>query len=112
MLRWPPNALLAGPGRMRLATLMTGRPLSVDDLQQRSGESLTLCRTFFDDLTKLDLLLPAPAAALLPLERATHITAANQLVFKKNPAQPGMLARMRLHLGLGNMSASGKTYRA
>jgi hypothetical protein len=112
MLRWPPAALLAGAGRLQLATLMAGRPLSANDLQHRSGESLPLCRAFLNDLTTANLLLPVPPPTLLPLERTAHITTASQPLVKKSPAQPGLLARMRLQLGLGNMGTPVQTSRA
>jgi hypothetical protein len=114
MLRWPPARLLVAPGRLRLATLLTGRPSTVYDLQQDSGESLAACRVFFDDLTTAHLLMPAPTPTLIALERTAYIASACKPLTKKNPAPASLLARIRhrLRQSLSNLGASGQTSRA
>lgn len=99
--QWPPTKLLVGPGRMRLATLLTGKAMSLDELAGRSALPLPLCKTFVDDLQRAKLLqitaiapkpvLSSPAAIALP----------------KTPpktAQPGLLDRIRIRLGIKSLS--------
>lgn len=114
MLRWPPASVLVAPGRLRMATLLTGRPLTVYDLQQDSGESLPACRAFFDDLKAAHLLMPAPGPTLIALEHTAYITSPCKPLTKKSPAPTSLLTRIRMRLqpGLGNPSTSGQTSRA
>ncbi len=99
LLRWPPAALVATPQRMRLATLLTGKPLTLAQLQLRSGQSLVPCTQFLDDLHRAGLLdrpqQNVGKAAVVPVATA-----------KLAIAPLGLLARIRSRLGILN---SGKS---
>ncbi len=120
--RWPQLALLTAPGRMQLATLLTGQPLTLAALQQRSGQPLANCMAFVAELRLADLLAPAnadlpastqPADLRLPEQPVlqmppvvpvvTPIAVSASLLPRKTlsaAVQPGLLARIRSRLGL------------
>ncbi len=111
LLRWPPAALLETPARVRLATLMTGRPTSLLLLRQRSGLAPQDCLDFLADLRRSELLegarQPAPAAARPPDALSTPSAPDSVLpldsrpqALARDPVQPGLLARIRSRLGL------------
>ena len=112
MLRWPPTSLLMTTTQMRLATLMAGKPSTLRELQQRSGENLAACTAFFNGLRRLDLLVPATAA--LPPALAHMQPAALKMLpqIMKSPPQPGLLMRIRMRLGLGTTGTSSQARRA
>jgi hypothetical protein len=114
LLRWPPVALMGTPARIKLATLMCGKPMTGLLLQKRSGSSAQECADFMDTLLHAQLLErvgagapvagvqqnasatpPQPSLAKLPtLAERTTATAANSKV------SIGLLARIRNRLGL------------
>ncbi|MGJ7611909.1 MULTISPECIES: hypothetical protein [unclassified Variovorax] len=103
LLRWPPAALLETPHRVRLATLMTGRPTSLGVLRQRSGLAAQDCLAFIADLRRSGLLENVREAARAvqhaadgPQPEATAPAAPPV----RDPVQPGLLARIRSRLGL------------
>ena len=89
--QWPPADLLTGTGRMRLATLLTGKAITLDELAGRANLPLALCEAFVAQLHQAKLLIvystrenPAQSlAALVP-----------------KPLPTGLLARIRLSLGI------------
>lgn len=120
MTRWPPAQILAAPGRMHLATLMTGKPATLAWLQQHSGQTLANCQAFIDELQQASLLTPhAPAghsganqstsrpAALhansapapVPADTAAGLSS-SPVALNSMHANPGLLARIRSRLGL------------
>ena len=112
LLRWPPAALLETPARVRLATLMTGRPTSLLLLRQRSGLAPQDCLDFLADLRRAELLesarQPAPAAVAVPPVALSTSSAPDSVppldsrpqALARDPVQPGLLARIRSRLGL------------
>ena len=97
--KWPPSRLLSGTGRMRLATLLTGKAMSLGELVTRSALPLQVCKAFVDELQSAQLLL------------SVGITATQTPVLKPEPAlqpkttlpkvvQPGLLDRIRMRLGI------------
>lgn len=109
LLRWPPAALLATPHRIRLATLMTGRPTSLGMLRQRSGLAAQDCLDFIADLRRSGLLESvretepsSPHASAQPAVGSALETAAPAAPTPpaRDPVQPGLLARIRSRLGL------------
>lgn len=120
--RWPQLALLRAPGRMQLATLLTGQPLTLTALQQRSGQPLNSCIAFLAELKLANLLEPAnadlpalvqPDYSPLPdqtppqthsvLPVVTQTAGAASMPPRKAlsaAVQPGLLARIRNRLGL------------
>ncbi len=91
LVRWPPASLLGGqPVRLRLATLMTGRPITLAQLHERSGVELASCERFCADAQAAGILKTAAAAPAAPTAP------------RKAPAHPrGLLAQIRAKLGLG-----------
>lgn len=97
LLQWPPAKLLAGVGRMRLATLLTGKSMKLDELVRRSAVPADLCHAFVLDLQRAKLLVspsqpdqpayPQPA----PFQKVT---------------QPGLFDRIRLRLGIKSLSST------
>lgn len=94
MTRWPPADLLLAPGRIKLATLMTGRPMTIYSLQQSSGQSLSVCQDFMEALKKAKLLDVADVTTRPPVQ---SVAAA---------PPPGLLARIRQRLGLNSNAGS------
>lgn len=101
--RWPASRYLVGVGRMRMATLLAGKPMSMQELQHRSAMQLSLCRSFVSDLQSAKLLVvtvaEAPAAGAAPAVLEPHLVlnlTSSAVAF----AKPGLLARIRSGLGL------------
>lgn len=101
--KWPPSRLLAGTGRMRLATLLTGKAMSLGELVTRSALPLQMCKAFVDELQSAQLLL---SVGIMATQTATQTP-----VLKTEPAlqpkttlpkvvQPGLLDRIRMRLGI------------
>ena len=106
MLRWPHSALLKEPGRMRLATLMTGRQMTIEGLQRSSGESLAACRAFFEELQKANLLAPGHKVLSALLPTSPQAVPQPSVVAQKNAVPPSLLARIRMRLGIQGSSAA------
>lgn len=102
MLRWPPPTLLQAPGRLKLATLMTGRPMTLTTLHQYSGQTVVACKNFLNDLHNAHLLQIENAAIA-----AIHAAPA-QLVRRPSSTAPtpGLFARIRMRLGLQTLGGS------
>jgi hypothetical protein len=56
--RWPPSSLLGTPARMKLATLMTGRSISIATLALKSGTTLDECSQFCSELDRAGMTCP------------------------------------------------------
>ena len=106
MLRWPHSALLKGPGRLRLATLMTGKQMTVHSLQRSSGESLAACSAFFEELQKANLLAPGHKVLSALLPTTPQAVPQPNVAAQKNAAPPSLLARIRMRLGIQGGSAA------
>lgn len=93
--RWPPAAMLGTTARIKLATLMTAHPVSIDTLALRSGIPSQECAMFCQALDRAGLLrrdsVPAPAT---PPHHTSETPALN--------AKPdlSLLSRIRRRLGL------------
>lgn len=106
--QWPPPHLLAQPGRVRLATLLTGRPLTLEQLQRISGHSLLDCKNFLADLAQAKLLtggVQAQAQAHIPAAQHTQQVASSSA--HAPPSAPSLFARIRLRLGLQTAGSHG-----
>jgi hypothetical protein len=57
LLRWPPSKLVASTTAVRLATLLTGQPISLAMLSARGKVSFEDCYAFLQALHRLDLLV-------------------------------------------------------
>jgi hypothetical protein len=86
LTRWPTTEHLRGDARfIRLATLLLGRSMSLQELVARSGVEPGTCEAFVAALAGADLLREEQAAAA-PVAAAAPL--------------PGLFARIRRHLGL------------
>ena len=106
--KWPPSHLLAGTGRMRLATVLTGKAMSLDELVTRSALPLHVCKTFVDELQSAQLLLsvgitPIPAPAQTSSVRPGPALQPKTILPKA--VQPGLLDRIRMRLGIKSPSS-------
>lgn len=112
--QWPPTHLLAGPGRMRLATLLTGRAMSMDELVYRSKLERRVCQTFVNELQHAGLLYnpmssqPALATTSQTAEPSLAASSRPQEVraamLARSPLAPvGLLDRIRMRLRIGNL---------
>lgn len=93
--QWPPAQLLVGPGRIRLATLLTGKAMNLDELVHRSALPVLLCKAFIEDLQHANLLTSqaaSPQPAVQPSKVLQKVT------------QPGLLDRIRMRLGIKSAS--------
>lgn len=93
--RWPPAAMLDTPARLKLATLMTGRPLSMDTLALRSGATLNDCEMFCQALDRAGMLQRHDINAQAPSDRQI-----NQDQALKVKPDLSLLARIRRRLGI------------
>lgn len=98
LLRWPAASLLGSPGRIKLATLMRGRPSSATMLQKRSGATAQECADFLQDLKRAGLVrsLGGDSSALLSAAPAP----VTSMVPEASKVSSGLLARIRSRLGL------------
>jgi len=95
--RWPPVQLLTDAHRTRLATLLTGQPVTLAWLQQRSGAPAAVCADFLAELEQANLL------------ESTHITTTLPKVIVSTAASTpkmGLLGRIRQRLGLNQAAAA------
>jgi len=101
--RWPSVQQLRGDAlRIRMATLMSKHPLSVDELAHLIDLPLSVCVEFIDGLHSANLLVAsaasaprAPAAANQPGAAAAGSTA-----MPAAPPKTGLLASIRRRFGL------------
>lgn len=118
LLQWPPARLLAGVGRMRLATLLTGKAMQLDELVRRSALSVEICQAFVLDLQRANLLT-SPSSSIEPAHPQPALQKVKQpggqgfdpQVPGSQPAlqkvtQPGLFDRIRLRLGIKSPSRS------
>lgn len=108
MLRWPPPALLKAPGRLRLATLMTGKQMTVDRLQQSSGLGLEQCRSFFGDLRAANILATA-TDTLMPPQVIVQGVAPASPPPQQNKVSNSLISRIRMRLGIQIGSPASNT---
>ena len=104
--QWPPSRLLSGPGRMRLATLLTGKAMSLDELVYRSALPLPLCKVFVDDLKRAKLLqMTAAMPKAVSPERPVRPEIASPIaIARPKPVQTGLLDRIRMRLGIKSLA--------
>lgn len=93
LLRWPPQHLLGSRARIRLATLLVRRPMTLAEARQQAGEPEEACLAFLRDLD---------AAGVLEVVAAPQPSDAPLAAPATQPGKPaaGLLARIRLRLGL------------
>jgi hypothetical protein len=94
LLRWPLTVFLAGPGRMKMATVIMGRSLSATALAQRAGVSLEECTSYLSELQTAGYLTVTVTGN--SDAQAGAVTAPPA----KEKVASGLLARIRSRLGL------------
>ena len=99
--KWPPSRLLSGTGRMRLATLLTGKAMSLGELVTRSALPLQVCKAFVDELQSAQLLLSVGITQTPVLKPEPALQPKTTL---PKVVQPGLLDRIRLRLGIKSPS--------
>lgn len=114
--QWPNPMLLAQPGRMRLATLLTGKAMGLDELQFRSALPKALCERFLADMQAAGLIMhPGAADSQQPPLVAPSATPPRLSVQQERQAdqpaakpsiQPGLIARIRMRFGIKSPSAN------
>jgi len=93
--RWPPVPLLSDRYRTRLATLLTGRPVTLSWLKQRSGVPEEICTSFLSELEHANLL------------ESTHVTTLPSVIVTPSvSSKMGLLGRIRQRLGLSEATAA------
>lgn len=121
--QWPPSRFLSGAGRLRLATLLTAKHMTLEELVGHARLPQQLCETFVKELLQAGLLVQSARSAALtkPAIRAisdrsdTSKTSdsggtasaesqhAQWLRATNLPITPlSLLARIRLRLGIGS----------
>ena len=96
LTRWPTPKLLTTRDRIRLATLMTGRPLTLRDIHTRSGVPEGLCSEFITELARTGML------------KCEHSDTPPRTTTPPSTTviQGGLLTRIRLRLGLTTVALS------
>lgn len=94
--QWPSAALLDSNQRLHLAALLSARALSVLELHTRSGVPLALCNEFVDALQDAGLI----EAGARDGADARATTLQGSQPGAGRAAEPGLLARIRIRLGL------------
>ncbi len=105
LARWPNPQTLRTPDRLRLATLMTGRPFTEAAIMARAGSSAAACNELLAELRAAGLLVPATGAS--PIPKIAYTNTSGTATGNVKPAvQPGLLARIRTRLGMSSFSLS------
>lgn len=98
--QWPPARFLAGTGRMRLATLLAGKAMTLQELQQRSALPLPICQAFIADLQTSRLLVHTAAPAFVPARIPEPHELLNLTSSAVAFAKVSLLDRIRAGLGI------------
>ncbi len=131
LVQWPPSYLLASPGRMRLATLLTGKNMAIDELVYRSKLPRPVCQTFVNELDHVGLLIypkPPPPGSVDELHTPGALSSADSLrpasspntnstvmppppsgapalLPRSRPVSASLLTRIRMRLGIGSFGS-------
>ncbi|MDO9405228.1 MAG: hypothetical protein Q7T87_14440 [Polaromonas sp.] len=97
LVRWPGPALLQRDIRyLKLATMLTGQPVSLLEMAGRSGFPLAFCREFTDALQAESLVRVLGDSAAPAGSRSAD---GSRAASRPHPAaQPGLIARIRMRL--------------
>ena len=106
LMRWPDPGLLQRDMRfIKLATVLTGRPVNMTELMARSTCPLEVCQRFIDSLDTAGLLRVTEALALAALAPARPAAQAH----KSAQHEPhGLLARIRQRLEMIVRAPAGR----
>lgn len=108
--QWPKPSLLTEPGSMRLATLLTGKAMSLEEVVFRSALPKANCVRFIAGMQAAGLIMHPDAAAshastwVMPSAKMSTLLEQQKrpasLPAAKSLAQPGLLARIRMRFGI------------
>ena len=108
--------LLAESGRMRLATLLTGKAMSLEEMVFRSALSRSVCERFITDMQTAGLITHPDAEAsqgpvrVSPAAKKPRLSAQQErqaaASATKAVIQPGLVARIRMRFGMKSPSTS------
>lgn len=108
--QWPRSVLLAEPGRMRLASLLTTQSMSLDEMVFHSALEPARCERFLADMQAAGLLVLTDAQASQILACAPPVAATQRLSAQQERqlalpssntvARPGPITRLLLRLGI------------
>ena len=108
--QWPRPMLLAEPGRMRLATLLTGKAMSLEEVIFRSALPQSVCERFIADMQTAGLIIHPDAEAsqgpvwVSPAAKKPRLIAQQErqaaAPAAKAVIQPGLIARIRMRFGI------------
>lgn len=108
--QWPRPMLLAEPGRMRLATLISGKAMGVDELVSRSALPRSVCERFVSDMQTAGLLVHPDVSVSQHFGLATPYAvkavqsdvAAREAFAStaKQAVSAGLIARIRMRFGI------------
>ncbi|GAA4013081.1 hypothetical protein [Actimicrobium antarcticum] len=91
--KWPSSAMLTGPERMKIATLVMARSMTLEALAQRAGVAQEICMNFLRELQAGGFLMVTNNA----IRSAPHELAASSTKVK---IASSLLSRIRSRLGL------------
>ena len=98
--RWPPIALLNSSAKLKMATLLSGKPITVAQLADRANQTLSLCNDFIAELRRANLVVED----LVPVTAMRINLHSEESEENKSPeimnATRGLLSRIRVRLGL------------
>lgn len=102
--RWPTSHLLNSPARLRIAALLVGKPVTLAELAEKTGQPLVLCLEFVNELRLSNFLADGGVA----LQGSGAAGQAVSVSVSAPPApvrcaavvQRGLLSRIRSRLGL------------
>ncbi|HEY0202324.1 MAG TPA: hypothetical protein VGC24_11585 [Burkholderiaceae bacterium] len=97
LLRWPPAELLSTAQRVRLATLLVSKPVTLAWVQKRSGVTPAECAQFFAELHDAGLIVSMPPANGASAAKAT-VAPSPSAIIATTPM--GLFTRIRNRLGL------------
>ena len=102
--RWPPATMLRNdPQRIRMATLLSRRPLQVEELASISGRPLDECQTFVRNLQAVGLVnvqASPPESSLAPQAGAEPAVAHHTHTPPRARFAAGLIGSIRKRLGL------------
>lgn len=101
--RWPPPEYLNGIGGMRMATLLAGKAMTVEELQFRTALPMPVCEAFILHLQAGQLVAQAAVSAVDGPASSMDLDLAEQPRSLKSAVtlvKPGLFARIRAGLGI------------
>lgn len=104
LTRWPSPALLGSPERLRIATMLVGKPVTLVELSYKTKQPLPQCIEFVNDLWRANLITDGSASTLRAAHFAQTASQRPTTHLSRAPAPApiarSLLSRIRSRLGL------------